>query len=68
VTGNLLRVEGWGCRLQPGIERQGVYVFIYYFLVILRNKNKKRIVKTDFPNNFLFILNYCLFISDCNIT
>jgi hypothetical protein len=45
---------------------EGVCVCIYVFLVIIRNKNK--IVKTDLPNIFLFIINYCLFISNCNIT
>jgi hypothetical protein len=42
-----------GCRASRG-------VCIYVFLVILRNKNKKkRIVKTDFPNIFFIFLNYC---------
>jgi hypothetical protein len=30
VIDNLLRVEEWGCRLQPGVERRGVYVFMYF--------------------------------------
>jgi hypothetical protein len=50
MISNLLRVGG--CRLQLGAERGGGGC-IYVFLFIIRNKNKK-IVKTYFPNNFLF--------------
>jgi hypothetical protein len=30
VIGNSLRVEEWWCRLQPGVERRGVYVRMYF--------------------------------------
>jgi hypothetical protein len=34
VIGNSLRVEEWGCRLQLGVERRRVcmYVFMYFLL------------------------------------
>jgi hypothetical protein len=49
MIGNLLRV---GVSSSAGRRAaEGVCVCIYVFLVIIRNKNKK-IVKTDFPNNF----------------